>query len=113
MAVRFKNGRDCPTCATPAKTAIAKASAQAPVRVLTSEGESQYLWRHVLYGAGTIVGLIAGYAKGGLQGEPRDEIKALIATLDDALKALDERAGNEIPASGERLSVDSSADPHA
>lgn len=95
MTVRFKNGRDCPTCATPAKTAIAKASAQAPVRVLTSEGESQYLWRHVLYGAGTIVGLIKGYAQNGLQGEPREEIKALIAVLQDALQSLENRQADK------------------
>jgi len=113
MAVRFKTGQNCPTCSTPAKTAIAKAAAQAPVRVLTSDGESQYLWRHVLYGAGTIVGLIAGYAKHGLQGEPRDEIKALIATLNDALKALDERAGNEIPLTRVGLPDHPSADPVA
>lgn len=104
MAVRFQSGRNCPTCPTlsqaPAQTAIAKAVAQAPTRVLTSEAESQFLWRHVLYGTGTIVGVIHGYATLGLPGDPRDGIKALIDKLTDALKVLEERAGNETLASG-------------
>ena len=90
MAVRYRNGRDCPTCPTPAQAAIAKAEAKAPTRVLTSQSESEYLWRHVLFGCGTIVALIKGYAALKLPGNPRDGIKALIATLEEALRILDE-----------------------
>lgn len=101
MAVRFRNGRDCPTCPTPAQTAIEKAVAQTKVQVLTSAAESERLWRHVLFGTGTVAGMILGYAKQGLPGDPREGIKALIATLTDALAALDgkeERADDEVDA---------------
>lgn len=109
MATRFPSGRDCVKCPTPAQTAINKAIAKAPMQVLTSAGESERLWKHVLYGTGTVVGLIHGYAKAGLPGDPRDGIKALIAVLNDALVALDERAGNETEASGSEPTVDPSA----
>ena len=89
MAVRFKAGRVCRTCTTPAQTAIAKAAVQVPTRVLTSESESNGLWKHVLFGTGTVVGLIKGYAVAGLPGDPRDGIKALIATLNEALMVLE------------------------
>lgn len=89
MGVRFRNGRACPTCNAPAATAIDKAAAQAPTRVLTSKDESDRLWRHVLYGCGTIVGLIKGYAALGLPGDPREGIKSLIATLQETLNLLE------------------------
>lgn len=101
MAVRFKNGRDCPT---PAHTAIAKAAVQAATQVLTSPAESERLWKHVLFGAGTVAGMIHGYAKLGLPGEPREGIQAIIATLTDALAVLDDQeqegADDEDSASG-------------
>lgn len=100
MAVRFRSGRACRTCPQPAQTAIAKAAAHVPATVLTSEAESTRLWKHVLFGTGTCAGMIVGYAKLGLPGDPRGGIKAVIATLTDALRVLEERAGNADQATG-------------
>lgn len=108
MAVRFQNGK-CVKCPTPAHTAIQKAVAQAPTRVLTSQDESDRLWKHVLFGTGTVAGMILNYATLGLPGDPREGINAIIATLNDALAALDERAGNETETSGSERTADPSA----
>jgi hypothetical protein len=69
--------------------------------VLTSEAESTRLWKHVLYGAGTIAGVIHGYAKLGLPGDPREGIQSIIDVLNDALGALNNsEVGDEVRASG-------------
>lgn len=49
--------------------------------VITSEGEGQKLWNHVLYGTGTCVGMMQGYFDLGMPGDPLPQIQHLIGML--------------------------------
>jgi hypothetical protein len=55
---------------------------------ITLEGQGQRLWDHVLFGTGTCVGMIQGYANLGLPGDPCNQIEDLIGQLSAVLNQL-------------------------
>lgn len=57
-------------------------------RLVTQVSESERLWNHVLFGTGTCIGMIEGYAKLGLPGDPAPQIQQLIQRLQGVLKGI-------------------------
>ena len=89
MPPRNKPCKGCPqsTVSTP-KTKVSPITGKAVEHksiVITSTEEGQNLWNHILFGTGSCVGMIEGYQKMGLPGDPlpslidlRDRLNAVI-----------------------------------
>lgn len=96
MAVRYKNLKvRCATCPKPPERASRKAAppAEVPTEKLTlPEEHGIKLWSHVLFGTGTCVGMIEGYARQEMPGDPREGIEELRDRLTDVLFSLNRRA---------------------
>lgn len=74
--------KNCPTC--PTSRAMAAASPPARTLAITSQGEGDRLWKHVLFGTMTCVTMIEGYVDLGMPGDCAQGI----ATLRDRLDAV-------------------------
>lgn len=59
--------------------------------LITQAGESERLWKHVLFGTSTCIGMINGYADLGLPGDPRPRIQELIRQLQTAIQTIEDR----------------------
>jgi len=88
---RRKRCRGCtddkPPTPTPVKDATVKVYNKYSGRkldeaLLTRSGESAALWNHILFGTGTCVGMIEGYTRLGLPGNPAPQLRDLIARLE-------------------------------
>jgi len=53
-----------------AKAADKLAETKIDQRVVCVQGEAERLWRHVMFGTGTCVGMIEGYLNIGMPGDP-------------------------------------------
>jgi hypothetical protein len=96
MAVRFKNLKvKCATCPKPpdrASRSATKIVTEPPSEKLTlSEQQGMKLWSHVLFGTGTCVGMIEGYARQDMPGDPREAITELRDRLSEVLISLQRR----------------------
>lgn len=58
-------------------------------RVVSVEGEADRLWRHVLFGTGTTVGMIEGYAAIDMPGDPLPQLYVLADRLNQIIKSLE------------------------
>lgn len=67
---------------------------------VTSESEGLRLWRHVLFGAGTCIGMIEGYQCLGMPGNPKDDLVVLRDRLHNIITKIE--ATNEDPVPDER-----------
>lgn len=97
MTVRYKNLKvKCATCPKPPDRASrkpAKLEVEQPTEKLTlPEQQGVKLWSHVLFGTGTCVGMIEGYARQEMPGDPREGISELRDRLSDVLASLNQRA---------------------
>lgn len=70
--------RNCPEEAP--KPGIAPARPAQSLSV-TSKSEGDRIWRHALYGTGTCIGMIEGYAQMGMPGDPLDTINEFVRRL--------------------------------
>lgn len=95
---RRKRCRGCPegkpASPTPVKDATTKVHDKLSGRKLdatlvTRSGESDALWNHVLFGTGTCIGLIEGYARLGLPGNPAPHLREMIARLERVAAAFE------------------------
>lgn len=98
MSVRYKNLKvKCATCPkapdrASRASAAAKVAPEPPSEKLTlSEQQGIKLWSHVLFGTGTCVGMIEGYARMDMPGDPREAITELRDRLSQLLISLDRR----------------------
>jgi hypothetical protein len=99
MAERPRQRSRCRTCrtpplATPVQDAAEKAASklkntQVDLQVITVVGEADRLWRHVLFGTGTCIGMLAGYAALSMPGNPLPELRALRQRIDEIIKSLE------------------------
>lgn len=96
MARRNRRCRNCPDEPTPslaqeaAKAAVAKVtSASIDHKVITTKGEGQRLWNHVLFGTGTCIGMMQGYAALGMPGDPLPRLRELISMLSELQQQLE------------------------
>lgn len=90
-----RRARSCRGCKDPeivATKAIEKAIAATP-KVLVPAEEGARMWRHVLFGTGTCIGMMHGYAEQGMPGVDVEQIQALIVSLDKVAKTV--KAKNE------------------
>ena len=93
--------RRCRNCTDPqsdelVSNAAAKSAAKLDSRTLddslvTQTGESQRLWRHVLYGTATCLGMIEGYANLGMSGDPLPQLLQLSERLQKLIKTFEDR----------------------
>jgi len=70
--------------------AVAKLKELAP-ELVTSQAEGEKLWRHALFGTGTCVGLLSGYAALGMPGDPVPHLQALVSRLTETIELLEKR----------------------
>lgn len=79
----------CRNCDSPNVVAkAAKKAAEQTPSVISEGTESVRLWRHVLYGTGTCVGMMEGYAALGMEGASVEQIQALIVRLDKLISTV-------------------------
>jgi hypothetical protein len=86
-----RHKRRCRNCPETEQPTVAKSVAAAEAdktaakklsqSIVTSEGEGQKLWNHVLYGTGTCVGMMQGYFSLGMPGDPLPQLQQLIESL--------------------------------
>lgn len=79
MAVRFQGKcRFCPDQQQPPQqvkaTLKAKPDTSKATLSITTPGEGQRLWKHVLFGTSTCISMIEGYADLGMPGDPRSAL---------------------------------------
>lgn len=75
----------------PCKTCPQKQAMPPALRVAIQslpEQQGQYLWSHVVFGTGTCISMIEGYAKHGMPGANANAIHALRDRLNGVLDAL-------------------------
>lgn len=58
--------------------------------VLTFQGEGERLWKHVLVGTGTCIGMIEAYASLKVPGDPKDGIVSLRNRLNKVISKLEQ-----------------------
>lgn len=68
-------------------------------KILSVEGEAARLWNHVIFGTGTCVGMLLGYAKLRMPGDPRKGLYALRDQLNLAIKTVEETHEDSTPTS--------------
>lgn len=99
MAVRNKRIKcrrgNCPEKVT--SPAQAKAAPTVSVLKITSEGEGERLWKHVLFGTGTCVGMIEGYAALAMPGNPLEAIVSLRDRLNKLIHKYEALADEDQP----------------
>lgn len=104
---KSKRCRNCPIedvapLAPPVTTAAAKAAIKVkgssldPL-LLTMPSEAAKLWHHILFGTGTCVGMIAGYAALGMPGAPMEQLYALREALSDTIRTLENQHEDRSP----------------
>jgi len=81
------------TSPTPAQDAVKKSSEQltratVDPRIVSVDGEAERLWRHVLFGTGTCVGMIAGYVEIDMPGDPLPQLEALANRLSQIIETV-------------------------
>ena len=86
--------RRCPE--NQAAIAADKASAQLKEvkpepKLLTSKGEAERLWKHVLFGTGTCVGMLCGYTDLEMPGNPLQQLYALRDQLNAIIEVHERR----------------------
>lgn len=87
---RAKGCRGCKDPQLVASKAIEKAIAATP-KSLVPEEEGAKLWRHVLFGTGTCIGMMHGYAESGMPGVNVEQLQVLIVSLDKIIKRVQAR----------------------
>lgn len=108
MAVRYKGRcRFCPD-QQPAQSVKAalkpKPDTSKAVLSITTPGEGQRLWKHVLFGTSTCISMIEGYADLGMPGDPRSALIEMRDRLNKVISNLEEtNANNHRHAADERL----------
>lgn len=103
MAKRRRRCRNCPDESTPGSDASSIAaeklsSAKIEPRVISVEGEGQRLWNHVLFGTGTCIGMLRGYADLNMPGDPLPQLHELASRLSQVIKTLEGKHAVEHPA---------------
>jgi hypothetical protein len=66
-------------------------------RVIDTPTEGLRLWNHVLFGTGTCVDMIQGYADLGMPGDPAPKIRDLIVRLTRVLHQVENKNANPSP----------------
>jgi len=96
--------RNCPDEQTPsaAKTAASNATAKVAgskidPTIITSCGEGQRLWNHVLFGTSTCIGMMRGYATLGMPGDPLPQLREIISMLTDIKNQLENQHADRNP----------------
>jgi hypothetical protein len=84
MAPRNTRPIECGNCPRPIQ--VSYPAAVMRTLAITSESESERLWKHVLYGTQTCIGMIEGYAELDLPGDPSGPIEAMRDRLDRLLE---------------------------
>jgi hypothetical protein len=101
------------TAASPLAATVATSAESASKKILgrsvSLDSEGVVLWRHVLYGLGTIVGLLEGYTDIGVPGNPLTELEALLRRIHtlvnrhrDTAKHVDRPTQVQLPADQDR-----------
>lgn len=105
---RGRNRQKCRKCPQPEQAAAitrqAADKAQAKLtdaklepRIIYIEGEGERLWRHVLFGTGTCIGMLAGYAALNVPGNPLPQLYALANQLNSVIQQVEQSHGNKRP----------------
>lgn len=82
-----KRCKNCPDAVppvgsqTPAIIAANNAALKMALRPIAEGTEGTKLWHHLLFGTGTLIGMMDGYADAGLPGGPVDQVNQLIQRL--------------------------------
>ena len=105
MAARRRRCRNCPDEQQPlsaaqsiADKAAAKVTSSVIDRnVITTEGEGQKLWNHVLFGTGTCIGMMQGYANLGMPGDPLPQLRDMNSMLTEIIKQVEKQNADRNP----------------
>src|SRR5687768_6938558 len=90
MAVR-ETRPPCPTCPERRSEQVAEAVNHPRVLAITSQGEGERLWKHVLFGTQTCLGMIHGYAELEMPGDPLPALCQLRDYLSNIISILESR----------------------
>lgn len=100
MAVRNARkrcrGRNCPDAPQ-----VKMAAQPTAMLNITSDGEGMRLWKHVLFGTGTCIGMIEGYAALGMPGDPYEALCQLRERLNQVISTY-EAPSHEVDPAEER-----------
>src|SRR5258708_28958960 len=80
--------RFCPTTAS--EQELKPTPTMQSVLAITSPGEGERLWKHVLFGTSTCVSMIEGYSSLGMPGSPKDALVALRDRIQKVLSKYEE-----------------------
>src|SRR5258708_28331759 len=85
----------CRFCPQPASAPVLKPTptVQDVTLAITSPGEGERLWKHVLFGTSTCVSMIEGYAALSMPGNPRAALVALRDRIEEVLSKYEESHG--------------------
>jgi hypothetical protein len=98
MAVRYKGRcRFCPDHppAQPLKATLKpKPDTSKAALSITTPGEGQRLWKHVLFGTSTCISMIEGYADLGMPGDPRNALIEMRDRLNQVISNIEATHAN-------------------
>jgi len=77
------------------KAADQLAKATIDPRLISVDGEAERLWKHVLFGTGTCVGMLSGYTALELPGDPLPHLYSLAERLHEIIATHEKRKSNQ------------------